>query len=117
MFIILGIGIQGQAVLYYLLNNSSEKIITVDVNPLPLSIVEKIDTNRVLHFSNGVKAFDWEIEAVKEKNVIVISCLPPQFNLDIMDNCIRHHWHMIDLGGNTEIVNKQFLKNATLSFK
>jgi lysine 6-dehydrogenase len=40
--------------------------------------------------------------------VVVISCLPTEFNLDITNTCTRKGWSMVDLGGVTSVVEEQF---------
>lgn len=98
MFIILGgNGIQGKAITHFLLKNEAEIMIADRLPP-----ENKLD---------GVKYWVGEIELFNFYNYhgqIVINCLPTEFNLEITEKCVENNISLIDLGGETNIVEKQF---------
>jgi saccharopine dehydrogenase-like NADP-dependent oxidoreductase len=111
MFVILGgNGIQGKAITNFLLNNTKEDITIIDKTPPE-------------NESSGV---DYLIDELGHEDfcsygedAIFINCLPTEFNLEITKECIKNNISLIDLGGETNIVEKQFelcnnYKNSTI---
>jgi saccharopine dehydrogenase-like NADP-dependent oxidoreductase len=102
-----GSGIQGQAIIKYLYEKTDEDIIVMDPRPLPDSITE-LYGDRLSH-----SKFEFSPKNVpRVKDVIVISCLPTEHNLDLMTYCINetekgYKNYFIDLGGSTETALKQ----------
>jgi lysine 6-dehydrogenase len=111
MFIICGLGIQGEAVLYYLLQATSEKILGVDISQEKLDYLkphvekygERVELRHCNHPLNLSKCFN--------KDSVVINCIDPSISVDLTIECIQHGASFIDLGGDTEIVRKQLFYN------
>lgn len=117
-FVILGgSGIQGQAIIKYLYEKTDEDIIVMDPKPIPDTIME-LYGDQLSH-----SRFEFSPENVpRAKDVIIISCLPTEHNLDVMRYCIDetakgYTNHFIDLGGSTEVALKQleYHENAVVA--
>jgi len=111
MYLILGgLGIQGQAILHYLMTQTKEDITIVD---LKKSLPEKI-ANQYKHRADYDRLEywhgpGWEMDLLdKFGNLTLISCLPTEYNLSVTRTCIANGWNMVDLGGVTSIVKQQF---------
>lgn len=92
MYTILGFGLQGKAIVHYLLNNTDEQIESYDLNPIDSS-----DLRWTTYCWDILKEGIPVIQSDKKRTVI--SCLPTQFNLNIVKQCVKNGWNYIDLGG------------------
>jgi len=110
MYIILGgLGIQAQTILHFLFTQTIESMVVVDLPDSP----PKSFTNRWVKFKDRViyrcSHDHWEEDY--DKGHVVISCLPTEHNLSCAYDCISRKWNMVDLGGVTSTVRKQFALN------
>lgn len=107
---ILGAGKQAQGVLYYLINRDYVKsIVVADFNDdackelirpyLPCSKLsfKKCDAETISDLVNALEGSD-----------TAISCLPYRFNANATYAAIKTGCHLVDLGGNNEVVRQQF---------
>jgi len=114
MYLILGgLGIQGQAILRFILKNTRENVTVVDIKPtLPEKIERQYSGDEYDRLEYWYKS-GWETDAklTYGKDVTVISCLPTEYNLEVTKTCIGNSWNLIDLGGVTAVVKEQFAMN------
>lgn len=113
MYVILGLGIQGEAILRFLLENTEEKVLTFDIKNLQEKLHDLYNyhvRDKWKHWIITPHGTGWEeyIDSQTEKNIIVINCLPTEYNLAVTRTCLTRGWHLVDLGGVTSIVREQF---------
>lgn len=101
MYIVLGgQGMQGRAIVHYLLEATDDNIVVMDLN------------TKNIENSSRVKCVDCNISNVIDKlgspSDVVINCLPTEFNFDVACACARQRLHLVDLGGVTSVVREQF---------
>lgn len=108
-FVILGgSGIQGQAIVKYLFEKTKDRIFVVDPRPLPEHIVEMCGSRLGHH----IHSYSPSLMPVLEKDAVVVSCLPTEYNLEILRYCVEESdkgyiHHFVDLGGSTETALEQ----------
>ncbi len=107
MYVIIGLGTQGEAILKYLLKVTKEEIISFDINDVYLA---HLSNARWKHYK-VVGDNEWE-DIIENRDdcetIVVINCLPTEYNLEITKTCIAHGWNLVDLGGVTSVVRRQF---------
>jgi lysine 6-dehydrogenase len=115
MYVILGLGIQGEAILKYLLKVTKEEIISFDV----VDVTKYLSPNvRWKHWCVPKGSTnDWCDDIPQVDNIVVINCLPTEYNLSITQKCITNGWNLVDLGGVTDVVYDQFKLNDSAKQK
>lgn len=111
-YLILGAGQQGRAIAFDLLRDPDNEVILADQNTELLEEVYSwLDDSRVdlepLDASNRD-----ELEAVMEDVDVAISALPYRFNLTATEAAITAGTHLLDLGGNNDVVAGQLELDA-----
>lgn len=111
-YLVLGAGQQGRAIAFDLLRDPDTEIILADRDPdLLEEVYSWLDDPRVdlepLDASNVE-----ELEAVMEDADATISALPYRFNLGATEAAIAAKTHLIDLGGNNDVVAGQLELDA-----
>lgn len=108
MYIILGLGQQGCAILRYLLKHDQQRIITYDPD-----VKTRIGLTRQAFGSFDPDWFSrwdhnacmWSESAFRglrlpiSSRVVVISCLPPRLSGTVIEQCLQYGFNYIDLGG------------------
>ncbi|MFH1064040.1 MAG: saccharopine dehydrogenase C-terminal domain-containing protein [Candidatus Woesearchaeota archaeon] len=109
-FLVIGAGIQGEAIVYDLLHNASARnnVVLIDPNLSNLETVsEKVGRDRLKTVQ--VDASYEGKAAVHMKGVdAVISAAPYDLNYGFAEAAVVSGKHFVDLGGNNDIVEKQF---------
>lgn len=101
MYIILGgEGMQGQAILHYLLKATDEEIIVTD-----LRTPKNSNNSRVRYVNCNIINM---LDKLGSPADVVINCLPTEYNFDVACACVRQYLHLVDLGGVTSVVREQF---------
>ncbi|MFO8078551.1 MAG: saccharopine dehydrogenase C-terminal domain-containing protein [Thermoplasmatota archaeon] len=106
--VVIGAGLMGRAITSDLIKNSSfEKVTMIDKSKKALTETSQIINNDRLHLSNVDITNDEEIEDPIRSADVLISAVPYYYNLSLTKQCILHHTHFIDLGGNNTVVSQQ----------
>ena len=106
--LVLGAGLQGSACAYDLLQRPEvERVTLADLNPghLP-SFLKKKKTKRLVTARLDVKHAA-KLRTLMRGHQAVMNALPYYFNYPVAKTAIAAGLHYADLGGNTEIVQKQ----------
>src|SRR5438874_3350373 len=106
--LVLGAGLQGSACAYDLLQRPEvERVTLADLNPghLP-SFLKKKKTKRLVTARLDVKQAA-KLRTLMRGHQAVMNALPYYFNYPVAKTAIAAGLHYADLGGNTEIVQKQ----------
>jgi lysine 6-dehydrogenase len=111
-YLVLGAGQQGRAIAFDLLRDPDTEIILADRDTELLEEVYSwLDDARV-----DLEPLDAgnveELEAVMEDADVTISALPYRFNLGATEAAIAARTHLIDLGGNNDVVAAQLELDA-----
>lgn len=109
-FLVLGAGKMGRAVVYDLCKYSPEaQLIVVDSHPTRLeAITQEFPDERISVIMADVSDLD-ELSYVLSSADVVISCVSYKFNYALAKASIEAGASFCDLGGNEDIVRKQFL--------
>ena len=106
--LVLGAGLQGSACAYDLLQRPEvERVTLADVNParLPAFLKKKKDKRLVTARFDVKQAA--RLRRLMRGHEAVMNALPYYFNYPVAKAAVRAGLHYADLGGNTEIVQKQ----------
>ena len=106
--LVLGAGLQGSACAYDLLQQSGvERVTLADLKPghLPAFLKNKRDKRLVTARLDAKQSV--RLRKLMRGHDAVLSALPYYFNYSVARNAIAAGLHCADLGGNTEIVQKQ----------
>ena len=111
-YLVLGAGQQGRAIAFDLLRDPDTEVILADRDAELLEEVYSwLDDARVdlepLDAGNSE-----ELEAVMEDADVTISALPYRFNVGVTESAIAAGTHLIDLGGNNDVVAAQLELDA-----
>lgn len=112
-YLLLGSGLQGTAIAWDLLFNSegTTQITVCDINIDSLNALsEKIDDSRLHILQADVADRDIILPLAKNADVM-ISAVNYWFNASLTEVAISAGTHFLDLGGNNDIVAKQFAQN------
>ena len=111
-YLVLGAGQQGRAIAFDLLRDPDTEIILADRDPdLLEEVYSWLDDGRVDLEPLDAANTD-ELEAVMEDADATISALPYRFNVGATEAAIAAKTHLIDLGGNNDIVAAQLELDA-----
>lgn len=106
-YLILGAGQQGRAIAFDLLRDPEAEVVLADRDPdLLEDVYSWLDDSRVDLEPMEATSRD-EVQAAMEDADVAISALPYAFNLDITTDAIATRTHLVDLGGNNDIVAAQ----------
>ena len=106
--IVLGAGMMGRAIAYDLCKYSSfENISIADKDRKTLNVTEKFLENQEIDFDILDIEKTIDVKKYFEKNDIVISAVPYSFNHTLTKIAIDAGSHLLDLGGNNDVVEKQ----------
>jgi len=106
--IILGAGLMGRAIVFDLINYSNfEKITLIDNNKLNLKLAKKLFKNKKISIDSLDVNNKFYMRKKLEKNDIVISAIPYDYNYFLTKIAIDTKTHFVDLGGNNTIVENQ----------
>jgi lysine 6-dehydrogenase len=106
--LVLGAGLQGSACAYDLLQRPEvERVTLADLHPgrVPPFLKKKKDTRLVVARLDARRAAD--LRRRMQRHDAVMNALPYYFNYPIAKIAVSSGLHYADLGGNTEIVQKQ----------
>ena len=106
--LVIGAGMMGRAIAFDLANYSNfEEITIIDEDKKNLKSAEKFLKNKLVSFNMlNIEKRD-HVKSIFQKNDIVISAIPYQFNYIITKIAIDTKTHFLDLGGNNSIVERQ----------
>lgn len=111
-YLVLGAGQQGRAIAFDLLRDPDNEVILADSNPdLLEEVYSWLDDSRVDLEPLDANSRD-ELEAVMEDVDVAISALPYRFNLLATEAAIAAGTHLLDLGGNNDVVAGQLELDA-----
>src|SRR2546426_9459087 len=116
--LVLGAGLQGSACAYDLLQQSAvERVTLADLKPgrLPAFLKKKSDKRLVTARLDAKQSV--RLRKLMHGHDAVLNALPYYFNYSVARNAIAAGLHCADLGGNTEIVQKQKTLNAAAEKK
>jgi lysine 6-dehydrogenase len=106
--IVLGAGMMGRAIAYDLCKYSNFENITItDKDRKTLNVTEKFLEDQEIDFDKLDIEKTNDVKKYFEKNDVVISAVPYIFNDTLTKIAIETGTHLLDLGGNNGIVNKQ----------
>jgi lysine 6-dehydrogenase len=109
-FLVLGAGKMGRAVVFDLCKfNPDAKIIVVDCNAARLDKITKDYPSENLSVIRADVQDTEELSYVLSGADVAISCVPFRFNYDLAKASLDSGSSFCDLGGNEDIVRKQFL--------
>ncbi len=107
-YMVLGAGQQGRAIAFDLLRDENAEVVLADADPDALEDVYSwLDDPRVDLEPIDAENRD-EVRAALDDIDVAISALPYRFNLAITEDAIVTGTHMVDLGGNNDVVEAQF---------
>ncbi len=118
-YAVLGAGIIGEAIIYDLLENTSDSSIYVyEANETRIQYINNRFKSNSLHvkpfkldMSVSVEKSELYHEFIKNNINIAFGAIDYKFNEYLTDLCITTGTHFLDLGGNPEVVRKQKLMN------
>lgn len=107
-YLVLGAGQQGRAIAFDLLRDDEAEVVLADNDPDALEDVYSwLDDPRVdLEPIDGESRE--EVRAAMEDIDVAVSALPYRFNVALTEDAILTGTHLIDLGGNNDVVEAQF---------
>lgn len=108
MIVILGYGEQAKAITHYILNQTDEEILTIDLFNI------EIDNKYKNRWKHLISSRDESLDVIfnrikKEEKIIVINCLPTEHIIKATECAVKRGWNIIDLAGETEIERRQKL--------
>jgi lysine 6-dehydrogenase len=104
-YVVFGAGLMGRAAAWYL-SKRGASVLVVDQDDTMLQQAKELVTSA-----------KFQKISVSDKNKVLpllaeadaaISCVPYMFNLQLSQWCIESKTHMVDLGGNNDVVDQQF---------
>jgi lysine 6-dehydrogenase len=104
-YVVLGAGQMGRAAAWYL-NSQGDQVTIIDSNSKALDETIKLVPEAVI--LNESVENTTALKPVFESAEAAISCVPYYFNLQISKLCINTKTHLVDLGGNNDVVDQQF---------
>ncbi len=109
-FLVIGSGQMGYGVVFDLVRSPRvEKVILTDANQEHLSAaVNRLADNRIVPCQLDITNIEEVVRLMAECNV-AISCVPYLHNYELSKCALAAGTHFVDLGGNEEIVSKQFM--------
>jgi len=110
--LLLGAGMQARAIAHDLLNQTDlEELVVVEYDQTTLdSFLAQLDDSRVTFFLGDVRDLDLIGPLMGDADVC-ISAVNYWYNADLTGLAIRGACHFVDLGGNNDIVAKQFAQH------
>jgi lysine 6-dehydrogenase len=111
-YMVLGAGQQGRAIAFDLLRDETAEVVLADSDPDALEDVYSwLDDSRVDLEPIDAENRD-EVRAALDDIDVAISALPYRFNLAVTEDAIVTRTHLLDLGGNNDVVEAQFQFDA-----
>jgi len=106
MIAILGLGEQAKAIINYILKQTDEHIVTIDLRNY---YIDPKYNNRWIHFQTSRKLTQIFslLSNEKEEKMTIINCLPTEYILEATKLAVSYGWNIIDLAGVTEIEREQ----------
>lgn len=109
-FLVIGAGKMGRAVIYDLRKNCPEaRLIVVDSNEPNLELISREFPDEKISVIRADASDIDELSYVFSSADVAISCVSSRFNYSLSKAAIEAGTHFCDLGGNEDIVRKQFL--------
>jgi len=106
-YVLFGAGQQGRAIAFDLLRDADTEIVIVDNDPEQLDdVCSWLDDSRVEPEPIDAENRE-ECRVVMEDMDVAINALPYRYNLELTEDAIAVKTHLVDLGGNTSIVEQQ----------
>ena len=112
-YLLLGAGLQGTAIAFDLLNHApgTDSVVIVDADPHNLEVLaERLGDDRVTAIQADVRETA-AIVPLMEAADVAISAVNYWFNADLAEMAVTGGAHFLDLGGNNDIVARQFELN------
>ena len=109
-YLLLGAGLQGTAIAHDLLRTAegTTRLVAFDGNAQALaSLKDRLADERLDTLEGDVRDADVMAPLMKDADV-VISAVNYWYNADLADLASRHQAHFLDLGGNNDIVAREF---------
>jgi lysine 6-dehydrogenase len=111
-YMVLGAGQQGRAIAFDLLRDENAEVVLADSDPDVLEDVYSwLDDARVDLEPIDAESRD-EVRAALDDIDVAINALPYRFNLAVTEDAIVTQTHLVDLGGNNDVVEAQFQFDA-----
>lgn len=105
--LVLGAGLQGAACAFDLLKYTDAVVTLADSREKPLPrFLENMTGERLAHIKLDARD-EFAIAATMSAHDVALSALPYYFNYDVLCAAVESETHFADLGGNTEIVDRQ----------
>jgi lysine 6-dehydrogenase len=105
--LVLGAGLQGAACAFDLLNTSDAVVTLADARMTALpGFLADAPRDRLAHIQLDARD-EFSMAAAMSAHDVALSALPYYFNYDALRSAIEAGTHFADLGGNTEIVDRQ----------
>ncbi|MFO7653661.1 MAG: saccharopine dehydrogenase C-terminal domain-containing protein [Candidatus Krumholzibacteriia bacterium] len=114
-YLLLGAGLQGTAIAFDLLHQTdgTSKLVVVDADQTALDALSgKVADPRLLTVLGDVRDDSLLAEHAREADVMV-SAVNYWFNEHLTQLALQHRCHFLDLGGNNEVVSRQFELDET----
>lgn len=119
-FLVIGAGMQGVAAGYYLAKNGNGRVFFMDTNVNKAKIAsEKINSLLNKNVATYIsEPYNITFRNERTRKLIgsyhgIVSAATFKINLELTKLCIDLGTHMVDLGGNNTVVNKQIIFNST----
>lgn len=109
-FLVLGAGKMGYAVVYDLIRSPVvEKVFLADSDPEQIAaVMAKVADDRVVPCQMDVSNFE-EVTNLMSGCKVAISCVTYSYNYDLAKAALEAGVSFVDLGGNEDVVRKEFL--------
>ncbi len=106
-YLVLGAGQQGRAIAFDLLQDPEAEVVLADQDPdLLEEVYSWLDNPRVDLEPLDADSRE-EVRTAMEEADVAINALPYRFNLDVTTDAIATGTHLVDLGGNNDVVHAQ----------
>jgi lysine 6-dehydrogenase len=110
-FLVLGAGRMGYAVAYDLIRSNKQnvkKIVVADENRANLeSLMKNLADERIVPVQLDVRKSQ-DVAAIMSEMDVAIACIAYEHNYELAKIALSTHTHFVDLGGNEEVVARQF---------
>jgi len=111
-FLVLGAGRMGYAMVFDLIRSPRvEQVIVADKDLARVQdIVEKLADDKIVPVELDVSKFE-EVTELMSRCDVAISCVTYNHNYELAKAALQSRTHFVDLGGNEQIVAKEFMLN------
>lgn len=107
MFAILGYGEQARAIIHYLLKNTNDKILSVDIFHHDVDPLYKDRWEHLCVTNDLLDTFHTMANKCSLDDCTLVNCLPTEYIVQATAYAIDYGWNVVDLGGETEVEYEQ----------